>query len=491
MKITIDKEQRTKLTGSTGARLFCDDPALEGGLYAQMLENPDFDAQTSSQPEEGGEAPIAGWTCYPKGERTTLKLGSDRPLSADVPVYLRLSGAGGAGVKNNAFGGIFLKKGEKYFISLYARSFDFKGKLAVGIARGGVSVKEKRFSLKPDGKWHAFSFRFRNKQTAGNCDFYALPLAAGTIHFAKFSMLPETAVKGLFRRDLMEQLKRFKPDFLELSVQSGTQARRLFAPLLLCARLDADPVPVLQAEHASKEELFQTADDLLCFANAKKETKWGRVREKMGEGEPFNVKKLVIKTEDSETFEELKAALQKNHPSVTVIPKSAGEEPNGDRFWKSVLSSAAEAIEREKEGIIAYPCLPLLAQEDAGRRKLIGFDAKSVYATADLHILTLMSHGTGSEALFTATDDENVHASATVRGGLKFLKIANLKETPVKAEIEGDGWSMTRVMCLEGEKDAFNSLGGRMTLVPYETAPRDKREIDLPPYSFSVLVFRK
>ena len=84
MKITIsDRERVAAASGRYG--LFIEDLnyALDGGLYAEMLENRNFEAKDAHGAwdnyiveDDGGYA----WEAYPAGASSLIKIKTDRPL---------------------------------------------------------------------------------------------------------------------------------------------------------------------------------------------------------------------------------------------------------------------------------------------------------------------------------------------------------------------------------------------------------------------------
>ena len=217
MKITIREEGKYTAPGE-GVGVFFEDLNydLDGGLYAEMLENANFEAKDVHGEwdhyivENDGSY---GWT--PTGDGVALKIKWDRPLYIENPHYLRLTVAkAGEGVKNKAYDGIYLQKGMGYTISFHARSYDYKGKLQVGVFAGGKAVLAKKVRLRPDGKWHRYEFHAKSRAELDRASFEVRMTEAGAIHIDCFSMIPDNAVKGIFRRDLAEMVRDLKPKFV-------------------------------------------------------------------------------------------------------------------------------------------------------------------------------------------------------------------------------------------------------------------------------------
>ena len=366
MKITIREEGKYTAPGE-GVGVFFEDLNydLDGGLYAEMLENANFEAKDVHGEwdhyivENDGSY---GWT--PTGDGVALKVKWDRPLYIENPHYLRLTVTkAGEGVRNKAYDGIYLQKGMGYTISFHARSYDYKGKLQVGVFAGGKPVLAKKVRLRPDGKWHRYEFHAKSRAELDRASFEVRMTEAGAIHVDCFSMIPDNAVKGIFRRDLAEMVRDLKPKFVRFPggcvVEGNNLANRYlwkgsvgqkerrrhnwnrwavhgvcpennfktpfshygqtlgvgyYEYFLLCECLGAKPLPVVSVGIACQymstefvplddpklEVYIQEALDLVEFANGGEDTVWGKVRAEMGHPKPFNLEYLGVGNEQWE-----------------------------------------------------------------------------------------------------------------------------------------------------------------------------------------------
>ncbi len=368
MKITFTQEGKVPVVPG-GVGLFFEDLnyALDGGLYAEMLENRNFEAKDVHGEwdryivdEDGGYA----WAPFPAKAEISLKIKTDRALFPENPHYLRIETAdGGAGVSNKAYDGIYLTKGAGYKISFYARSYDYRGHVCVGVFEGAEMLVGRRIKLKADGKWHRYAFSVKAKRDAERAQFRFLLEKAGCVHADAFSMMPENAVLGVFRRDLVELMKAMNPGFLRFPggcvVEGNNLANRYlwknsigqperrkqnwnrwavhatgpetgwrsayshygqtlgigyYEYFRLCEYLGAKPLPVVSVGIACQymssefvpldspelETYIQEALDVVEFANGGKDTVWGKVRADMGHPEPFNLEYLGVGNEQWE-----------------------------------------------------------------------------------------------------------------------------------------------------------------------------------------------
>ncbi len=368
MKISFTQEGKVPVAAG-GVGLFFEDLnyALDGGLYAEMLENRNFEAKDVHGEwdhyivdEDGGY----GWEVSPAHAKVSLKIKTDRALFPENPHYMRVeTQTDGAGVSNKAYDGIYLTKGLGYKISFYARSYDYRGAVRVGVFGADVMLAGRKIKIVTDGKWHKYSFTVKAKQDAERAQFRFLLEKAGTLHIDAFSMMPENAVLGVFRRDLVELMKAMNPGFLRFPggcvVEGNDLANRYlwknsigpverrkqnwnrwavhatgpetnwrsdyshygqtlgvgyYEYFRLCEYLGARPLPVVSVGIACQymstefvplgspelETYIQEALDVIEFANGGVDTVWGKVRADMGHPEPFGLEMLGVGNEQWE-----------------------------------------------------------------------------------------------------------------------------------------------------------------------------------------------
>ena len=365
MKIQFTRENKKAISKGT-VGLFIEDLnyALDGGLNAEMLENPNFEAKDASGEwdryvvvSDGGYA----WESFPERDSAVLKVKTDRALFNENQHYMRLvASVAGGGMKNKAFDGIYLERGMKYRVSFYARSYDYKGAAFVGVFNKGAAVIGKKISFKADGKWHRYQFTLKSKVSLDKGDFAITLAKSGTVHLDAFSMIPENAVFGVFRRDLVSYMKELQPGFLrfpggcvvegnslenrylwknslgikerrkhnwnrwavhaadegnhfrtEFSHYGQTLAIGFYEYFRLCEYLGAKPLPVVSVGIACQymstqfapldspefETCVQDALDVVEFARGGADTVWGRVRAEMGHPQPFALEYLGVGNE--------------------------------------------------------------------------------------------------------------------------------------------------------------------------------------------------
>ncbi|MDE7203924.1 MAG: carbohydrate binding domain-containing protein [Lachnospiraceae bacterium] len=374
------------ITGKKGADisrefvgLFIEDInyAVDGGLYAELLENRNFESLEAF----GGERKkdyyanhdgLYAWKTYPLNAPVQLSVVQGSPVSINNPHYLRVeNGQEKSGFANKAYDGIYMRPDIKYTVSFYARSVKYQGEVTIAIVRDGNMICEKSIAIdKADAfgwnKWVQYELELRVEKEVQNAEFVVLLENQGIVEFDHFSMMPEDAVCGVFRRDLAERLKDLQPGFLRFPggcvVEGSTLANRyrfkdtlgnreerrynwnrwathenseennyhsryahygqtygigFYEYFLLCEYLGAKPLPVLGVGLACQFQSHEKVDldspeiyeyiqeylDLIEFANGGMDTKWGAVRAQMGHEAPFELEMVGVGNEQWEDRE--------------------------------------------------------------------------------------------------------------------------------------------------------------------------------------------
>ncbi len=346
--------------------------AIDGGLYAQLLENRNFESLDLYGSKEcgyyGKHDGLFAWS----GDGLRLEVVQGSPVSENSPHYLRAAGAQGGGrFQNSAYGGLCLRPGVACQISFYARCARYQGSITVGVMKAGAVLLSETVPLCPtdaDGwnRWVKYELSLCPETEISGGQFFVQLEHPGTVEFDWFSMLPEDAVLGIFRRDLAEALKALRPGFLRFpggcivegntlsnryrfqdtlgpvedrkfnwnrwAVEGNSEANRqhgafahygqtygvgFYEYFLLCEYLGAKPLPVLgvglacqyqsyeriELEDPLIQEYIQDYLDLIEFANGSQKTRWGAVRCRMGHPEPFGLEMVGVGNEQWETPE--------------------------------------------------------------------------------------------------------------------------------------------------------------------------------------------
>lgn len=347
--------------------------AADGGLYAEMLENRGFEFLEAFGEAKDYYVKYDGeyaWTAYPNTQAVQMQAVTGSPHTESNPHYMRIKTKdAGAGIVNQAYDGIYLQKGEKYHVYFWARPVKVEGDFIVKVEKEGKVYAQAKISVE-EGLEETYNFFKRYDVTlTAEADVekaqfvFALEKPA-TVELDFISMMPESAVEGVFRKDLYEKLADLKPGFLRFPggciVEGNTLDNRYrykdslkpvwerknnwnrwavhcnneknnwrgpyshynqslglgyYEYFLLCEEIGAKAIPVMNVGFACQyqseemvaigsrewQEFVQDTLDLIEFANGDVTTPWGGVRAKMGHPDSFHLSMLGIGNEQWQT----------------------------------------------------------------------------------------------------------------------------------------------------------------------------------------------
>ena len=363
----------------------------DGGIYAELIKNRSFEFAV---PLMGWTVKRKQFV---EGDVQVL---NRKEIDAANPRYLQVNATnavkGSLSLTNEGFRGMGIKKGLRYDFSVMYRLKSSGIKLHVELldSRGGV-IGEGIIAPKATGNnWEKLSTNFISNATEPKAKFNIWFEGNGTIDLDMISLFPGDTWKnrpGGFRADMVQMLADMKPGFIrfpggcivegrELSTRyqwkntiGPVEERQLivnrwntefahrptpdyfqtfglgfFEYFQLADDIGAEPLPILNcgmacqfntAEFVALDELgpyVQDALDLIEFANADVNTKWGKIRADMGHPKPFNLKMMGVGNENwgPQYVERLKVftkAIKDKYPNIKLV-YSSGTDPNGDRF---------------------------------------------------------------------------------------------------------------------------------------------------------------
>ena len=350
--------------------------AADGGLYAELIQNRDFEYTAKDYNRRGVQ-----WNATTAWDGD-LKVSTEQPLSKNNPHHIRLTDGK---VWNNGWDGICLKKGEKYDFSCYVRNVDCKKKqlrVSLVTADNEAAVISNRVAvIKSDSKeWTRYMVNFT---ATADCDSARLQIEGvkrGTIAIDMVSLFPQDTYKGHgLRRDIAEIIAALHPKFVrfpggcmshgqgidniyhwnetigpwqdrmpDFNIWNYHQTRGLgfYEYFQWCEDMGAEPLPVLaagvpcqnsQADSRGMggqqggipmDEMQPYIDEILHlieWANGDAATnEWAKKRAEAGHPEPFHLKYIGIGNEDliSTTFEEryemITRAIHERYPEITI-----------------------------------------------------------------------------------------------------------------------------------------------------------------------------
>jgi alpha-L-arabinofuranosidase len=379
--ITVDNSKTKKISDMMIGVFFEDiNYAADGGLYAELIQNRDFEYALSDK-EGKDKSWNSSKSWHLSGNGAAFSIDSVSPIHANNAHYAVLKTAEiGSGLVNEGFDGIAVKSGEKYDFSVFARNPDQKSKklLIRLIGKNGENYGESTISAN-SLKWKKIDVVMVARQTATDAQLEIVPQNIGTVHLDMISLFPQKTFNGRkngLRADLAQAIADIKPRFIRFPggcVAHGdgidniyrwkntvgppesrkplknlwgyhqTAGLGYFEYFQFCEDIGAAPLPVIAAgvpcqnsatggagqqggiPMCDMDDYVQEVLDLIEWANGDAKTKWGKIRAEAGHPKPFNLKYVGIGNEDlinavfEERFTMIFNAVKEKHPEITVI----------------------------------------------------------------------------------------------------------------------------------------------------------------------------
>lgn len=357
--------------------------SADGGLYAELIQNRDFEYDPSDREGDKNWNNTHSWKL--EGENATFTISTSDPIHPNNPHYAVLkTNQPGAALTNTGFDGIALKAGEKYDFSLFARipEGSKSGKLLVRLVDADGTVQGETTVTVSSRSWKTYKAVLTAKASA-DTHLELHPQSAGEIELDMISLFPQNTFKGRkngLRPDLAQTLADMHPRFVRFpggcvahgdGLKNIYQWKNTIGPLearkparnlwgyhqsmglgyyeyfQFCEDIGAEPLPVLAAgvpcqNSACHGDLrggqqggipmsemgayIQDILDLIEWANGdSRKTKWGKIRAESGHPKPFNLKYIGIGNEDliTDVFEErftmIYLAIKEKYPEIIVV----------------------------------------------------------------------------------------------------------------------------------------------------------------------------
>lgn len=355
--------------------------AADGGLYAELIRNRDFEFNGS---DHQGWDSMTGWESKGNGKPEIMTL---NPLHANNPHYISITSEDGSlSLSNNGFDGIPLTRDDKYNLSFYARSPKGNTLMLTLEDANGNKYAKATVKVKSD-KWRFYSVDLKPSVSCNSAVLRITP-GKGSVDLDMVSLFPAKTFKNRrngLRKDLAETIQALNPRFVRFpggcvahgdgvdniydwkgsigqlyerkplrNIWNYHQTRGLgyYEYFQFCEDIGAEPLPVVAAgvpcqnsaspSHHSVDKVtslgqqngvpmeemdsyIQDILDLIEYANGDIKTKWGRRRAMAGHPKPFNLKYIGIGNEDmiTEVFESrfrmIYDAVREKYPDITVI----------------------------------------------------------------------------------------------------------------------------------------------------------------------------
>lgn len=355
--------------------------AADGGLYAELVQNRDFEYTPSDRGNDQNWNATHSWSLT--GDKGSFNIATESPVHPNNPHYalIETREPGAVALQNTGFEGIPLKRGDKYDFTVFARRIDGgKGKLQVSLVGADGQVYATATTSAPGTDWKQYKATLKSEADATDARLEVRPLSEGTVALDMVSLFPQKTFKGRkngLRADLAQTIADLHPKFVRFPggcVAHGDGLGNMYrwkqtvGPLearkpqrniwgyhqtaglgyyeyfLFCEDVGAEPIPVVPAAVPCQnsgtggagqqggiplDEMEAYIDEvchLVEYANGDPKTsEWAKMRAEAGHPEPFNLKYIGVGNEDliSEVFEErfelIFNALKERHPEITVI----------------------------------------------------------------------------------------------------------------------------------------------------------------------------
>jgi alpha-L-arabinofuranosidase len=330
---------------------------FEGGLYAQLIDNPSFEEIDRNLKS----TPIVNWSVIKSGSSDGTISGQTSAETSMLNVHqnhcikLKVTSvsSGSVGIANGGYWGIKLEDNTKYKVSFWAKkSSDFKGTTKVKLESFDGKVYAQSVDFTPTTRWQHFTCDLITNGitlVTGTNRFVIYASATGDVFFDVVTVMPPTwknRPNGL-RPDLAERLDALKLKYIQfpggctaesykmsecwnwknsvgpLEQRAGSTRNRwwynnelyfgLDEYLQLCEDIGAEPVYTTSAgisePHLSNGQWYGICPldqmkpivddilDLIQYCNGSTETEWGAKRAENGHKAPYNLKYIEIGNE--------------------------------------------------------------------------------------------------------------------------------------------------------------------------------------------------
>jgi hypothetical protein len=346
---------------------------IQGGLYAQMINNPSFEEVID---EWGAAYPTKYWGMILPGSsagtisgQTSANTGMLNSHQVHcVKLMVTSVASGSAGMKNDGFWGIKLENNTAYKVSFWAKKgSNFSGKLTASIeSNDGTSYASETFT--PTTDWAHYTCDLVTagiKSVSGNNRFVIYASATGDVYFDVVTLMPPTWKNHGCRIDIAQKMDSMHLKYL--AYPGGLDAH--WANYNYCRRWKESIGPLEERGGSTSytwgykndlyfgtDEYFQLAEDLgaepmyvftagiisfmrpdmpnrftpldslhyiitdildfLEYCNGSASTTWGAVRAANGHPAPYYLKYVQIGAENDLQFKEYNARYPIIHDSI-------------------------------------------------------------------------------------------------------------------------------------------------------------------------------
>ena len=345
--------------------------AADGGLYAEMVQNRDF---------EYTPADHSGWNAFTAWQLASGKkadIVTSSPLSKQNPHALRIAADT---LYNEGWDGMLIKAGEKYDFSMFVKSSSDKS-FVVALVDGNRVLASER--IETSGKeWAKYSATLAPSASAKEARLMLVAEGKKAALVDMISLFPQNTFKGRkngLRADLAQVIADLHPKFVRFPggcmshgdgldniyrwkhtvgpLEERTPDRNIwhyhqtrglgfYEYFQFCEDIGAEPLPVLAAgvpcqnsapnangyggqqggiPMADMPAYIQEILDMIEWANGDPATsKWAKMRADAGHPAPFNLMYIGIGNEDiistafEERYEMIARAIRQKYPDIQI-----------------------------------------------------------------------------------------------------------------------------------------------------------------------------
>jgi alpha-L-arabinofuranosidase len=345
--------------------------AADGGLYAEMVQNRDFEY---TEKDHGGWNATTAWH-----SSRPIEIATEHPLHPNNPHYALLWPDT---LWNEGWDGMVVEKGKKYDFSMYVLAGGQKQDFSIMLVGqdGNVLAKSKLNTNASD--WTKYSTVLTATATDTKARLVIVPMKAAHVGVDMISLFPQETFMGRkngLRKDLAQVIADLHPKFVrfpggcmshgqgieniyhwnhtvgplearkpDFNIWHYHQTRGLgfYEYFQFCEDIGAEPLPVLAAgvpcQNSANnaqgiggqqggipwEDMPAYVDELcnlIDWANADPATnEWAKMRADAGHPAPFNLKYIGIGNEDiistvfEERYEMICRAIRERHPEIKI-----------------------------------------------------------------------------------------------------------------------------------------------------------------------------
>eukprot|EP00727_Mastigamoeba_balamuthi_P007330 m51a1_g3217 putative alpha-l-arabinofuranosidase-like (916) ;mRNA; f:46537-49787 len=351
--------------------------AGDGGLYAELIRNRDFEALGRGDLGDGrrdvnpNTKDFRPWTWQTlAGTASVATDFTTQPFQTNPAVLsVQLGASSSAQLRNPGFWGINCRKGMSYSGSVYVRSTT-NARLVASLVVDGSAVSTSAVVTSKPGCWKKYEFSFDGIVDRPDAAFSLTVEAdkSGTVWLDSVSLVPGDAVMGLFRKDVFDYVLGLKPSFVRFpggnylegntmethwdwKKSLGDPASRpghyndawgywttdglgMHEYLLFCELLNSKPqlsvftgyfltrryIPIEQSD-----QFIYDALDAIEYANGDVHTPYGRMRVAAGHPASFNMDRVEVGNEEAlqdeyrTHYNNITRGIWSRHPEMQVV----------------------------------------------------------------------------------------------------------------------------------------------------------------------------